>query len=327
VPVEFRDLPGWGQDRLARWWSAWNAGCQRPAPVLAEPCAESLLRAPAADDAAIAAWITARFRPYRIEAADGTAAGLLTGYYEPLVDARRRAGGAFRVPLYAQPERYEAPRQAPERLEASPEAAAASPGCELAWLEDPVDALMIQVQGSARLNLTEADGTRRLVRMAFAGHNEHPYRSVARWLAEQGELRLEAASWSAVRAWAHTRPERLDELLRANPRRVFFREEPLPDPEVGPRGAAGVPLTPRRSVAVDPGSVPFGTPLWLDSTLPQGGGPLRRLVMAQDTGVAITGAVRADYFWGWGPDAQAQASRTMARLRLWALWPRGHPLP
>jgi membrane-bound lytic murein transglycosylase A len=103
---------------------------------------------------------------------------------------------------------------------------------------------------------------------------------------------------------------------------VFFREEPLPDPNVGPRGAAGVPLTPGRSIAVDPLSVPYGTPVWLDTTEPLASTPLRRLVMAQDTGGAITGAVRADYFWGWGETAEAQAGRMKQPLRMWVLWPR-----
>ena len=111
-------------------------------------------------------------------------------------------------------------------------------------------------------------------------------------------------------------------MLWANPRLVFFREEPLPDPAVGPRGAQGVPLTPGRSIAVDPSSVPYGTPVWLASTEPLADTPLRRLVMAQDTGSAITGAVRADYFWGWGETAEQQAGRMKQKLRMWVLWPR-----
>jgi len=103
---------------------------------------------------------------------------------------------------------------------------------------------------------------------------------------------------------------------------VFFREEPLPDPTLGPRGAVGVPLTPGRSIAVDPLSLPYGTPLWLDTTEPLSATPLRRLVLAQDTGSAIIGAVRADYFAGWGADAGELAGRLKQPLRLWALWPR-----
>ena len=113
----------------------------------------------------------------------------------------------------------------------------------------------------------------------------------------------------------------MNELLWSNPRVVFFREEPLPDLRLGPKGAQGVPLTPGRSIAVDPQSIPYGTPVWLDSTEPLSSTPLRRAVMAQDTGSAIAGAVRADYFWGWGANAEAQAGRMKQPLRLWVLWP------
>jgi membrane-bound lytic murein transglycosylase A len=186
---------------------------------------------------------------------------------------------------------------------------------------DPLDALVLQIQGSGRLLLTEPDGSRRMVRAAFAGHNDHPYQSVGRWLVAQGELRLEQASWPGIKAWARANPARLNEMLWANPRVVFFREEPLPDPTQGPRGAQGVPLTPGRSIAVDPQSVPYGTPVWLDTTEPLSSTPLRRLVMAQDTGSAITGAVRIDYFWGWGETAEQQAGRMKQPLRKWVLWP------
>ena len=118
-------------------------------------------------------------------------------------------------------------------------------------------------------------------------------------------------------------------MLRVNPRYIFFREEALPDPSIGPLGAQGVPLSPGRSVAVDKDSIPYGTPLWMASTEPQPWAPnmpparpLQRLVLAQDTGSAITGAVRADYFWGWGEGAEDRAGRTKQPLRLWALWPR-----
>jgi membrane-bound lytic murein transglycosylase A len=160
------------------------------------------------------------------------------------------------------------------------------------------------------------------VRIAFAGHNGQPYASVGRWLVDRGELMPGQASWPAIRDWARRNPSRAHELLWANPRVVFFREEPLPDPAVGPRGAQGVPLTPGRSIAVDPRSVPYGTPVWIDTTEPVSSRPLRRLVLAQDTGSAITGAVRADYFFGWDAEAAEQAGRMRQPLRMWVLWPR-----
>jgi membrane-bound lytic murein transglycosylase A len=196
-------------------------------------------------------------------------------------------------------------------------------GRALAYVADPLDALILQIQGSGRLSLIEPDGSRRLVRVAFAAHNDHPYKSVGRWLIEQGELRPEQASWPAIKAWARANPKRLNEMLWSNARVVFFREEALPDPQLGPKGGQAVALTPGRSIAVDPTSIPYGTPVWLDTTEPLSNTPLRRVVMAQDTGSAIVGAVRADYFWGWGDEAEAQAGRMKQPLRLWALWPKG----
>ena len=184
-------------------------------------------------------------------------------------------------------------------------------------------AIQLKFQIGAR---TLAAVPRRLVRVAYAGHNDQPYRSVGRWLVEQGELKLEQASWPAIRQWAASHPQRVNELLWSNPRYVFFREEPLPDPALGPRGAQGVALTPGRSIAVDPRSVPYGTPVWIETTAPLSKEPLRRLVLAQDTGSAIVGAVRADYFWGWDRGAAEQAGRMKQPLRVWALWPRDEPV-
>jgi len=179
---------------------------------------------------------------------------------------------------------------------------------------------MLQIQGSGRVRITEADGSQRMVRLAFAGTNEQPYRSVGSWLLQQGAIR--DATWPGIKAWAAQNPQRINEMLWSNPRTVFFREEPLSelDAAFGPRGAQGVPLTPGRSIAVDKESIPYGTPVWLVSR-----GPLldlRRLVMAQDAGSAILGAVRADYFTGWGPQAGDIAGRLKQPLALWVLWPR-----
>jgi membrane-bound lytic murein transglycosylase A len=324
VRADWSELVGWQDDRLSAFWPALQASCTRPAPGWSELCARVLLAAPAGE-AAQRAWLMQRLAPWRLEATDGNAEGLVTGYFEPLIDAARKPRGEFRVPLFAPP-----PDLAPARpwftrqqLDTMPGATHPLRGREIAWLADPMDALLLQVQGSGRLRLVEADGRASIVRLAFAGHNEQPYRSVGRWLIERGEMTAESASWPAIKAWAKANPKRVQEMLWSNPRVVFFREEPLPDPAIGPRGAQGVPLVPQRSIAVDPASVPYGTPVWLDTTEPLSSTPLRRLVVAQDTGGAIVGAVRADYFWGWGAEAEAQAGRMKQPLRMWALWPRG----
>ena len=322
-PVEWDELPGWQADRVGDAWPALLRGCRRPSAGWESFCAEARAAGTLAEDD-LRAWLKHRLQPYRIESPDGAAVGLATGYYEPLLEAQRAPRGDYQVPLYALPadRATRRPYWSRRELDTLPEARASLRGRELAFVANPLDALILQVQGSGRLQLTEPDGRRRLVRMAFAGHNDQPYRSIGGWLVQQGELRAGQSGLPAIRAWAERNPGRVQELVWSNPRVVFFREEPLADPTVGPPGAVGVPLTPGRSIAIDPQSVPYGTPVWIDTTEPLSSAPLRRLVVAQDTGSAITGAVRADYFWGWGDEAEQQAGRMKQPLRLWALWPR-----
>ena len=325
--VAWNELPGWTADRSSEAMPALLRSCERPAPAWAAACGLARRDAVAllADDALARAWLEANLRPWRVESLEGETSGLATGYFEPLVEASRRPRPGFQVALHGPPADLASrkPYWTRQQLDTLPAARRSLAGTEIAWLRDRLDALLLQVQGSGRLSFVDAqDKPRELVRMAYAGHNDQPYKSVGRWLVEQGELRLEQASWPAIRAWAKQHPKRVDEMLWANPRFVFFREEPLPDPAVGPKGAQGVPLTPGRSIAVDPLSVPYGTPVWLDTSEPLSATPLRRLVVAQDTGSAITGAVRADYFWGWGEAAEAQAGRMKQPLRYWVLWPK-----
>jgi membrane-bound lytic murein transglycosylase A len=320
VPTTYAELPGWSSDRTLEAWPALLRGCERAPAAWAAVCAEARRTAPA-DDGAARAWVEQRLAPFRVESIEGRAEGLITGYFEPLLEARRQPQGNFRTPLHAAPADLATrkPWYTRQQIDTLPAAQAALRGRAIAYVADP---LLLQILGSGRLRVTEADGRERLVRLAYAGHNDHPYRSVGRWLVEKGELKLEQASWPAIRAWAERNPSRRNELLWANPRTVFFREEPLPDPTLGPRGAMGVPLTARRSIAVDPQSLPYGTPVWIDTTEPLSAQPLQRLTLAQDTGSAITGAVRADFFWGDGPQAEAQAGRMKQPLRMWVLWPR-----
>jgi membrane-bound lytic murein transglycosylase A len=284
-----------------------------------------------ADESGVRDFLQTRLQPWRVENTQGQAEGLLTGYFEPLVDAGRQRSERFSVALHAPPAdlAQRRPWYTRAQIDSLSAAQAALRGREVAWVADPLDALMLQIQGSGRLVFTESNGSRRTVRLAYAGHNDQPYQSVGRWLVDQGAFTLEQASWPAIRAWARANPSRVREMMAANPRYVFFREEPLPDPEVGALGAQGVPLTPGRSIAVDRESIPYGSPVWMDSTEPQPwqlnpppARPMRRLVVAQDTGSAIVGAVRADLFWGWGEGIEDRAGRTKQPLRLWVLWPR-----
>ena len=325
VAVRWSDLPGWDGDRLGEFWAALMRSCERPAPAWLEACAKARqLGVNAGNDVATRDWLQRQLRPYRVESLERDPVGLATGYFEPLVEASRVSRPGFRVALYGPPADLasRSPYWTRQQLETVPAAQKSLQGREIAWVRDRLDALLLQVQGSGRLVFaSERGGATTTVRIAYAAHNDQPYRSVGRWLIDQGELRASEASWPAIRAWARQNPGRIDEMLRSNPRVVFFREEPLPDPGIGPKGAQGVPLSPGRSIAVDPQSVPYGTPVWLDTTEPLATKPLRRLVVAQDTGSAIVGAVRADYFWGWGEDAEAAAGRMKQPLRMWVLWP------
>lgn len=323
VPVVWSDLPGWQSDRSMELWPALLRSCEKPSSGWQALCV-AVKALPPQDDEQARQWLQQHFQPYRIESLEGGDEGLITGYFEPLVDARRKPDARFRVPLYATPADllHRKPYWTRQQLDTVPAAREGLRGREIAYVADPLDALILHIQGSGRLQLTEVDGQRRWIRVAFAGHNEQPYKSVGRWLIDQGELTATQASWPAIKAWAQRNPSRVQDMLWANPRVVFFREESLPDPLIGPRGAQAVPLTPGRSIAVDPQSIPYGTPVWLDTTEPLSNKPLRRVVMAQDTGAAITGAVRADFFWGWGDEAEQQAGRMKQPLRLWALWPR-----
>lgn len=315
VPVDWRELPGWGEDDALAAWPALLSSCQRPAPAWQEFCARAALQSPG-DALEATLFLMKHLRPWRLQVG-GDAPGLLTGYFEPQLVASRVRQGAFQWPLHALPADAALRRTPRGEFDSQPRLAA----LEMAYLDDPVGLLMLQVQGSGRLLLRDGAGGERAVRVAYAGHNEQPFVSVARTLLERGELR--DASWAGLRDWLRRNPTRVKEVMALNPRVVYFREEALVDARQGPRGAQGQPLTPARSVAVDRSVWPLGTPLWLDSTEPLSTRPLRRLVFAQDTGSAITGAQRADYFWGWGEDAALQAGRTRQPLRLWALWPQG----
>jgi membrane-bound lytic murein transglycosylase A len=324
VPVAWSELAGLEQDKLAEAWNAWLKSCERSASMAAPlaalcPQVRALSIASAQEQRE---WLQSRLQPYRVESLQGESRGLLTAYFEPLLDASRTPSAAYSVPLYAPPAGLanRKPWYTRQEMDTLPEAQAALKGRAVAYLADPVDALILQIQGSGRIRVAQADGSRRTSRLAFAGTNEQPYKSVGKWLLDQGLVK--DASWPGIKAWLAQNPQRQQELLWSNPRMVFFREEALSelDADFGPRGAQGVALTAGRSIAIDPGSMPYGTPVWLASSGPQT--QLQRLVIAQDTGSAIVGAVRADYFAGWGAQAGDLAGRLKQPLQMWVLWPK-----
>jgi membrane-bound lytic murein transglycosylase A len=253
--------------------------------------------------------------------------GLLTGYYEPELEVRSRRGGEFTYPLRGRPDdlvtvnlgdfddalagrsvvgRVQNGRLSPYAVRA--EIDAEGPGDPFAWGR-PIDVFFLQIQGSGRL--VYEDG--RTERAAFAAHNGRPYRSIGRELIERGELEAHAASKAGIEAWLNRAgPRATRELFAVNPRYVFFGQEPLDDPELGPRGSAGIPLTPMASLAVDPLFLPHGAPVWLDADLPEAEG-WAGLLIAQDSGGAIRGPLRGDLFYGWGDVAERRAGSTRSR--------------
>lgn len=340
TPASFADLPGWQQDDLRQAWPAFLASCKALAAKTAwtAPCADAV-SVDRNDGSAIRAFFESRFVPNAIRAADGADTGLITGYYEPMLHGARKRGGAFQTPLYRVPDdlltidlasaypdlknmrlrgRLDGKRVIPYSTRAEI-ARAPLTGKELLWVDDPVEAFFLEVQGSGRVELADTGET---VRVAYADQNGQPYKAIGRYLVEQGELTVKTASAQSIKAWIAAHPERRQELFNVNPSYIFFKEERLPDPSVGPKGALGVPLTPERSVAVDPQFLPLGAPVWLATTRAGSEVPLQRLMMGQDTGGAIRGAVRADLFYGFGKQAADNAGLMKQQGRIWVLLPR-----
>ncbi len=343
-PVGFDALPGWREDDLAQTWSAFLLSCQALwlQPAWQGVCATAAgLNNP--DSAQARAFFEQQFRPYRVANPDGSTQGLITGYYEPLLHGSREKRAPYLYPIYAPPEdlltidlsavnpdlkgvrlrgRIEGKRVVPywSRTEIE-HGAAPLAGKEIAWVDDPVELFFLQIQGSGRVQLDSGD----TVRVGYADQNGHPFQSVGRYLIERGELKLEQASMQGIKTWAKANPSKLEEALDYNASYVFFRE--LPAGNGGPPGALGLPLTEGRSIAVDPRVIPLGTPVFLATTQPNSNIPLQRLMMAQDTGGAIRGAVRADFFWGFGAEAGSQAGRMRQQGQMWALLPKDTPPP
>jgi membrane-bound lytic murein transglycosylase A len=289
-------------------------------------------KTPDTDDAA-RAYFEQWFRPFAAAGPNGST-GLFTGYYAPELNGALQQGGPFQTPLYARPPdlisvdlglfkaKYKGEhivgKVSGSKLVLYDNRAEIARGSlngraqPIAWIDDPAAAFFLEVQGSGRIRLT--DGT--TVPVGYDGANGRDYVAIGRIMAERGDI-AKPVTMPAIKAWLASHPQQAQAVLNENPSYVFFRQ--LPTDEV--IGAEGVALTPQRSLAVDPAFVPLGVPVWLETTDGYGA-PLRRLVVAQDTGGAIKGPVRGDFFWGSGDEAGQQAGAMQSRGRFYLLLPK-----
>ncbi len=251
------------------------------------------------------------FRPVLVEDGDP---GLFTGYFEPELNGSRTRTARYRYPLYETPPEIDPEGLWHTRAEIENQNLLAGRGLEIVWVEDPVDLFFLQVQGSGRITLAEGGA----VRVGYGGRNGHEYRSVGQELVRRGLFETHQVSASTIRNWVRRNPEEGRRLLQHNPSYIFFREVSEVPASAGPLGAMNRSVTTLRSIAVDPEFVPLGAPVWIEK---DGAEPMRRLMIAQDTGSAIKGAQRADIFFGTGLDAGREAGKIKDPGRMVVLLP------
>lgn len=341
--ASWEQMEGLQQDDLRQAWPAWLQSCSTLVNRVAwkAVCERSAQLNPRSS-AAIHSFLRQHFDVYRATNVDGSDTGLITGYYQPLLKGSRKATERYRYPLYSRPtdlitvelgELY--PELANKRVRGrlvdgkllpyyprSDIEAPAAPlrGLEFMWVDDIIDLFFLQVQGSGIIQLESGER----VPVGYADQNGYSYQSIGRVLVDRGEMTLEQASMQSIKQWGRNNPDKLRELLNQNPSYVFFRELPAGLP--GPLGALGVPIAAQRSVAVDPRYIPLGAPLFLSTTQPNSSQALRQLMLAQDTGGAIKGGVRADFYWGAGAEAGQRAGAMKQPGKIWVLLPKGFKL-
>jgi membrane-bound lytic murein transglycosylase A len=350
-PAKWEDVDGLNAfsdnssaDDLTLAWPAWMQSCIALAtkPMWQKACSMATqLNSQTANkpsSEAILAYLKLNFSVYKATNIDGTDSGTITGYYEPLLKGSRTKSAKYSNPLYATPSdlvtveldslfpelkykrvrgRLVGNKLVPYYNRAEIEADA-SPikGREFIYIDDIIDVFFLQIQGSGLVQLDNGEQ----VHVGYDNQNGHTYNSIGRILIERGELTAANASMNGIKSWVKNNPNKMRELLNNNPSYVFFRELPAGLP--GPLGALGVPILAERAVAIDPKFVPLGAPVFLSTTEPNTIKPLKRLMMAQDTGGAIKGGVRADFFWGAGFEAGAKAGAMKQAGKIWVLLPK-----
>ena len=339
-PVEWSSLEGWKSDNHSDAWAGFLKSCQKLDHQQWRAVCDLAENSGDLDDAEAREFFESHFEVRPVYAKGGETQGLITGYYEPLLKGSWERSEEYQYPLYGVPEDLLVvdlgavyPQLKGMRLRGKlvgnkvvpyPDRAQLDDdqellqGAEILWVNSPVDLFFLHVQGSGLVELV--DGS--IAAVGYAEQNGHPYQSIGRVLIEMGELEKEEVTLFTIRDWLKANPDRLNEVLSKNPSYVFF--ELRDAQENGPTGALNVVLTPRRSIAVDRNVIPLGAPVWLQTTLPnEAQSPLNQLMLAQDTGGAIKGQVRADVFWGRGGEAEEMAGLMKQQGELFVLLPRG----
>ena len=337
--VSWPEVAGWQTDNPSlalgaflksctalRWRPQWQPSCQEAAAMKQ------------ASETEVRSFFERSFVPHQVSQSNGSSDGLLTGYYVPDLKGSRTASSDYQYPLYQRPNdllvidlsdvypdlgnyrlrgRVEENRVVPywdrSAIDSDNQPLA---GQELLWVADPVELFFLHIQGSGRILLDSGDR----VMVNYADQNGHPYRSIGKYLINQGAMTRDQMSMQNIRAWVRNNPDEVGNVLNQNPSYVFFRE--LDGDVQSPPGALGVPLTPGRSLAVDRRYIPLGAPVFVETTWPNSDQTLQRLMMAQDTGGAIKGRIRGDFFWGMGDQAGEQAGRMKQSAKFWVLLPR-----
>ena len=322
--VSWQDLPGWQEDDLTQAWPAWLKSCdalrKRNSDINWRLVCSQANGVSGKDKQVIRQYFEVNFQAYEVRnSTTGNDSGLITGYYEPVMNGSQTRTPNYTVPLYGLPNAWKGSKPNPAPTRAELMGSGVLRGSELAWVQDPVAAAFMQIQGSGKIRLEDG----RVLRLGYAGTNDQPFKSFAQWLLDRKEITRGEASMQGISAWAKRNPGRVEEMLNANPRFVFFKELPSNvSADLGPNGALGVPLTAERSIAIDLKAMPLGAPVFLSTSKPLTTQTLQKLVIAQDTGKAIVGGVRADYYWGSGDSAGELAGRMKQDGNMWLLLPR-----
>lgn len=340
--IDWNDLPGWEQDQHAKVWPALLQQCSKMPqrdPVWRPICDDANALGADVDDTQAREFFEAYFIPHRFHGSGDRNKGLVTGYYEPVLNGSFTRTDRYRYPIHGRPDdliRIELADVYPqlkgmklrgrlvgntlvpyyERSEIT-DGTAPLAGNALLWVDDPVALFFLHIQGSGRVHLPDG----RLIGVGYADQNGQPYTSIGKVLIEQRAIAAQDISLFTIRDWLRNHPDKADDLLNRNRSYIFFRLRETADSY--PAGSLNVPLTPGRSIAVDPANIPLGTPVWIDTSWPYGEQkPLRRLMLAQDTGGAIKGHARADIFWGNGPRAERLAGEMKQEAVFYLLLPR-----